>query len=96
MTSLLRVARLTCALSGLAFAQTGPAGHWEGSIQLPDREIKIALDLARDDKGVWTGAFSQITQNVRNVPASDLKPDGESVKRRSLRTGRRSALRGAR
>jgi hypothetical protein len=82
MTSLLRAMPLICGLllSAPAFGQTGPAGHWEGSVQLPDRDMQIVIDLAKDDKGVWIGTFAQTTQNVRNVPLADLKVDGKSVK----------------
>ena len=80
MRSLLHLALLICASLTAAYAQTGPAGHWEGAIQLPDRELQIAVDLAKDDKGGWTGAFAQVTQNVRNVPLADIKVEDKSVK----------------
>jgi hypothetical protein len=85
MTSSLRLLPLICASLAAAFAQTGPAGpagpagHWEGAIQLPDRDMQIAVDLAKDDKG-WIGAFSQTTQNVGNVALADIKVDDKSVK----------------
>ena len=63
-----------------AFAQTGPAGHWEGSIQLPDRELDITFDLARNGSGAWAGAFTQPAQNVRNVPLANIVVTGKSVK----------------
>ncbi len=63
-----------------AFAQSGPAGHWEGTVQLPDHDIQIVVDLAKDDKGAWNGAFSQTTQGVRNVPLADIRVDDKSVK----------------
>jgi hypothetical protein len=77
MSYLLRLALLPC---GLAFAQTGPAGHWEGALKLPDREIQIAVDLAKDDKGAWIGAFAQKTQNVVNVSLAEIKVEDKSVK----------------
>ena len=65
-----------------AFAQTkpGPAGHWEGTVQLPDRELQIVVDLAKDDKGAWIGAFAQTTQNVRSVPLADITVTESNVK----------------
>jgi hypothetical protein len=66
----------TCVL----LAQTGPAGHWEGTVQLPDRELKIVLDLDKDDKGAWTGTFASPTQNASGLPLADIKLDGKSLK----------------
>jgi len=80
MSLLLRLAPPICAFLAPAFAQTGAAGHWEGVLQVPDREIKITVDLAQDAKGAWIGAFSQSTQNVQNVPLADINIDDKSVK----------------
>ena len=73
---------ISVVLLTAGFAQTGPgpAGHWEGTVQLPDRELQIVVDLAKDDKGAWIGAFAQTTQNVRNVPLADIKVADSSVK----------------
>jgi hypothetical protein len=80
MASLSHVAPLLCgAFLSAAFAQTGPTGHWEGTVQLPDRNIQIVVDLAKDEKGAWSGAFSQ-TDGVKNVPLADIKVDDKSVK----------------
>jgi hypothetical protein len=80
MASLSHVAPLLCgAFLTAAFAQSGPAGHWEGTVQLPDRDIQIVVDLAKDDKGAWSGAFAQ-GEGVRNVPLGDIKVDDKSVK----------------
>ena len=68
-----------CPFFGLFVRSDRAAGHWDGAISVPDREIKIALDLTKDDKGAWIGTFTQLP-NARNVPVSDLKVDGKSVK----------------
>jgi hypothetical protein len=80
MTSRLRLATLICAILPAAFAQTGPAGHWEGTLQVPNREIQIVVDLAQDAKGLWIGAFSQGNQNAPSVPLADIKVDDKNVK----------------
>lgn len=48
-------------------------------MQLPDREIHIVVDLAKNDQGGWNGAFSQ-TDGVSNVPLADIKVDDKSAK----------------
>jgi hypothetical protein len=76
MRTLLQLALLPC---GLAFAQTGPAGHWDGAIKVPDREVAISVDLAKDDKGTWIGSFAQKGQNIQNVPLDDVRIADKSV-----------------
>lgn len=77
MRSLLRFALLPC---GLAFAQTGPAGHWEGALKLPDRDVQIAVDLTKDNKDAWIGAVTQGAQSTQGVPLADIKVEDKSVK----------------
>ena len=79
MSSRLQLAPLICALLPAAFAQTGPAGHWEGTLQVPDREIQITIDLAQDAKGSWIGTFSQ-NQGGPSVPLADIKVADKNVK----------------
>jgi hypothetical protein len=79
MSSRLQLAALFCALFPAAFAQTGPAGHWEGTLQVPNREIQITVDLAQDAKGSWIGTFSQ-SQGGPNVPLADIRVADKNVK----------------
>jgi hypothetical protein len=69
-----------CLLAGVAIAQTGPAGHWEGGVTLPDREMKLNIDVSKDDKGAWMGTLAQPEQNVKNVPLSAVKFEGKNLK----------------
>jgi hypothetical protein len=81
MASTIRVVTLVCSVSlTAALAQTGPAGHWEGTLQLPNRELRIAVDLDKDDKGAWIGTFVQGDQNDRNAPLANIKVDDKTVK----------------
>jgi hypothetical protein len=83
MHSLSRVVPLIgVILISSCFAQTGsaPAGHWEGTAQLPNRELQIMVDLAKDAKGAWTGTFGEVTGNVRDMPLADVKLDDKTLK----------------
>ncbi len=65
------------ALTNLsAFAQptSGLAAHWEGAIQMPERELRIRLDLAKNSKGEWTGSFSipSMDGNHRRAPDRNI------------------------
>jgi hypothetical protein len=36
---------------------SGPAaGHWEGQVQIPGRELGLVIDLAQDNSGRWVGS----------------------------------------
>jgi hypothetical protein len=67
-----------------AFAQPapGPAAHWEGEIQTPERELRITLDLAKNSKGEWMGSFSIPSMDIIDAPLT-----GISVKDTSVRFG---------
>jgi hypothetical protein len=73
-----------------AQAPADPSGHWEGTIQIPDQGsatasavanegMKIAIDLARNDKGVLAGTFSQPAHGVKGLPLSTVTADGRSI-----------------
>lgn len=79
MIFLLAVA-LTGALSTLP-AQTADsaAGHWEGSLQLPNREVNLVLDLAKNDKQSWIGHLSFVGGGPQEVPLEDLRIGSDTV-----------------
>jgi hypothetical protein len=61
-------------------AQPAPdcAGHWEGAIQAPGKEVKIAVDLlARDGKLV--GTFDNPSGNEHGFPLSEVAQHGKEV-----------------
>lgn len=74
-------------LPTVAFAQPGPPGHWEGTVHLPNRQNQIAVDLAKDNQGVWIGIFAQPTLKVWNFPLREIKVDDKRVKFRLILFG---------
>jgi hypothetical protein len=78
-TPLWRTAAISALLLSPLFGQTVPAGHWEGTVQTPNGDQQVALDLAKNDKGAWIGTFTPLSQNA-HVPLADIKVDGKSVK----------------
>jgi hypothetical protein len=62
------------------FAQTGPAGHWEGILNADGREIGLSLDVAQEAKGRWIGSMGIPAQNVTGLVVKDLVVEGNSVK----------------
>lgn len=65
----------------LALAQSKPAGsgHWEGTIQLPDRELKVAVDLAQNEKSEWIGDIDIPEQGAKDMPLSKAAVKGTTV-----------------
>src|SRR2546430_6000068 len=68
----------------LAFAQPAPglAAHWEGAIQMPERELRFTVDLAKNSNGAWTGSFSIPSSEIKDAPLTEI-----SVKDTSVRFG---------
>jgi hypothetical protein len=56
----------------VALSQSGadPTGHWEGSVQMPENELKIEFDVVRNSKGQLSGTFGQPAQGVKGFPLS--------------------------
>jgi hypothetical protein len=63
----------------MAQAQPNPSGHWEGTVQAPDREINISVDLAKNEKGEWIGDLDAPIQNLKNVPLINITVKDNSV-----------------
>jgi hypothetical protein len=61
-------------------AQTSPAGHWEGNLVLPNMELAISVDLAKNGKGEWSGSFSVPSQGVSGLRLDKIQVDGRNVK----------------
>jgi hypothetical protein len=64
------ILELAVAISLLVSAAPGRAeesasGRWEGSVQIPGRELTLIVDLAPDSRGSWIGSVI--------IPGMDLK-----------------------
>jgi hypothetical protein len=66
-------------LSPLTFGQSKPAaaGHWEGVIGLPNKQLQVTVDLAQNGKGEWTGSLGLPDLNISDFALSKIvvKPD---------------------
>lgn len=65
----------------LLHAQDAPdvSGHWDGSIQAPQMDVAIAIDLTKDATGALTGTFDSPARAVRAFPLSSISATGTSV-----------------
>ena len=57
-----------------------PAGHWEGAIQAPGKEMRFEVDLAKNAKGELAGTFSNPAQNVKGYPMTNVAVEGQSIR----------------
>lgn len=74
------VAWLALVLSPMpARAATGPAGHWEGKIQIPDHELSFTVDLDQGSKGEWIGSLSITGSGSVDVPLIKIVVSGTAV-----------------
>jgi hypothetical protein len=58
--------------SSSARAAAGPAGHWEGKIRIPDREMAFVVDLAQGPAGSWIGSLSIPGSTSIDVPLENI------------------------
>jgi hypothetical protein len=63
-----------------ALAAPGPSGHWEGKIQLPERELGFAVDLAQGPAGAWIGSLTIKGATAVDVPLSDISVKDATVR----------------
>jgi hypothetical protein len=79
-TLMLAVLVFVLATSLPAQTPVDPSGHWEGTVQVPDMELKIEVDLAKNSKGQLAGTFAQPAQGVKGLPLSTVAVEGRSVR----------------
>jgi hypothetical protein len=76
----LGAALVTGSAVGAAETPQGATGHWEGKLQMPNRELGMAVDLERDPKGVWIGSMSLAGTSAKDVPLRSLKVAATAVR----------------
>ena len=64
-----------------AFAQeaANPTGHWEGSVKLPNQDLRVSADLFRNAKGELAATFGQPDQGIKGLPFASVSVSGRSV-----------------
>lgn len=71
---------LLCTLpSALGRSQPAASGHWEGTITLPNKHLKVAVDLAQNDRGEWTGSLGLPELEISDFEFSKIEIKPESV-----------------
>lgn len=61
-------------------AAAGPSGHWEGKIQIPEREIAFAVDLTQSATGAWIGSLTIKGATAVDVPLTEISVKDVTVR----------------
>jgi CubicO group peptidase (beta-lactamase class C family) len=66
------------AVPARAAEAAGPAGHWDGSIDIPGTKLAIDVDLSQEG-GAWKGDISIPLQNAKDLPLTNIRVEGATV-----------------
>ncbi len=61
-----------------ASSAIAPAGHWEGTIQVPGQELAIEVDLARP-ANEWQGQITIPAQHIKGLPLTGVSAEAGAV-----------------
>jgi hypothetical protein len=64
----------------IAVAQTDFSGHWEGTIDAPNGPTRLALDLAKNAKGLWIASLGVPEQKITGLRVTDISVVGSEVR----------------
>jgi hypothetical protein len=64
-------ALLLCSMT-IGRAGETMVGRWEGSVQIPDRELTLVVDLAQGQSGAWAGSIIIPGFDVKGKPLSNI------------------------
>ncbi|HYL78627.1 MAG TPA: hypothetical protein VEU96_30830 [Bryobacteraceae bacterium] len=80
LVSLLTAGLALMSVGGFAQQTPGIAAHWEGTMQMPEKEMGIVVDLGRNPKGEWIGSFSIPSGEIIDAPLMDISVKGATVR----------------
>jgi hypothetical protein len=63
-----------------ASAQTGPAGHWEGTATVEGgRQLVLSVDLRKNEKSEWVASMGAPAANATGLVVQDITVNGNAV-----------------
>lgn len=73
-------ATLRASLAGLVLvlAAIAQSGHYEGKLLVPNREVRLTVDLDRNAQQTWMGHIT-MTPGPSEVPLADITVNGDQV-----------------
>jgi hypothetical protein len=67
-------------MATIAVAQTDFSGHWEGTVDAPNGPTRLALDLAKNAKGVWVASLGVPERKITGLRVTDISVAGTEVR----------------
>jgi len=58
---------------------SSPGGFWEGAVTVPTGELPVALELAAEGDGSWSGTIDVPVLGIRYMTLDDVTIDGTAV-----------------
>jgi hypothetical protein len=56
----------------LCRAQESASGRWEGSVKIPERELRLIVDLAQNSDGAWIGSIIILGMDVKGAALTNI------------------------
>jgi hypothetical protein len=56
-----------------------PTGHWEGTLQVPNKVVAFEIDVARNARGELVGTFSNPAEGENGLPLATITVAGREV-----------------
>src|SRR5690242_19587423 len=75
----IKILFLPALLATAAFAQN-IAGQWQGTLQTPQRELRLVMKITRESDESLKATFYSIDQNGQGIPASAVSLQGTTFK----------------
>ena len=57
-----------------------PSGHWEGTIQAPDVQVAVTIDVAKDNSGQLVGTFTEPERGLKGLPLARVTIEDRAIK----------------
>jgi hypothetical protein len=71
---------LLIASALISRADENAAGRWEGSVQIPARQLNLVVDLAsQTNSSTWQGSITIPGLGIKGAPLSDISMDGNQI-----------------
>ena len=55
-------------------------GDWQGTLKVPNAQLRVIVNLAKSDDGGWKTTMYSIDQGVDGIPANSTAVNGSSLK----------------
>jgi hypothetical protein len=70
---------LLLASAFISRAEENAAGRWEGTVQIPGRQLALIVDLAAESGGGWQGSITVPGLGIKGAPLNDIAFKGSEI-----------------